>query len=149
MMKRCSLLGVLFFLTSVTKAQFLMDMLDTTTEVGKGLVGIYKKFDHLRIAGYVQPQYQSAAQNGVDTYEGPDFGTNTNNRFVLRRSRIRIDYVHSSQRSGPGVQVVFQFDGNNEGLQYGIFGGGYLKTSINYFHLPWVCLPGLLVLKQT
>jgi hypothetical protein len=39
------------------KAQFLMDMLDTTKEAGKGLLNIYKNFDHMRIGGYVQPQF--------------------------------------------------------------------------------------------
>jgi hypothetical protein len=111
-----TLLLVLLALSLVTKAQFLMDMLDTTKEAGKGLVGIYKKFDHLRIGGYIQPQYQAASQNGVKTFEGTDFGANVNNRFMLRRSRVRIDYLHSTGKGSVGVQVVFQFDANERGF---------------------------------
>lgn len=89
-----------------------MDMLDTTKEAGKGLVGIYKKFDHLRIGGYIQPQFQLAGGEGVKSFEGGDFGAKVSNRFMLRRSRIRIDYLHNNNTGGPGIQIVFQFDAN-------------------------------------
>lgn len=87
-------------------------MLDTTKEAGKGLMGIYKKFDHLRIGGYIQPQFQVASADDAKNFEGGDFGSHVSNRFMLRRSRIRIDYVHINDPSGPGVQIVFQFDAN-------------------------------------
>jgi len=115
-MKKIALILVFFVAAQAAKAQFLMDMLDTTTEAGRGLVGIYKKFDHLRIGGYIQPQYQSAEQKGARTYEGTDFGANVNNRFMLRRSRVRIDYLHNTLNGGPGVQIVFQFDANERGF---------------------------------
>ncbi len=115
-MNRIGLLLLLTCFTGVARAQFLMDMLDTTREAGKGLVSIYKKFDYLRIGGYIQPQYQSAQQNGIKTFEGGDFGANVNNRFILRRSRVRIDYVHNTGTKGPGVQIVFQFDANERGF---------------------------------
>lgn len=37
------------------QAQYLMDMVDTSTETGRGLLALYKKFDHLKIGGYIQP----------------------------------------------------------------------------------------------
>jgi hypothetical protein len=98
------------------KAQFLMDMIDTTTEAGKGMLGIYKKFDHLRLSGYIQPQFQIAESKGVKSFEGTDFAANVNNRFMLRRSRVRIDYVHFGKETKPGVQIVFQFDVNERGF---------------------------------
>lgn len=93
-------------------AQFLMDMIDTTKETGKGLLGVYKKFDHLRIGGYIQPQFQLSTSNGIKSFEGGDFAPKVSNRFMLRRSRIRVDYVHFGDRHRPGVQIVFQFDVN-------------------------------------
>ena len=95
-------------------AQFLMDMVDTTKNMGKGLLGLYKKYDNLKIGGYIQPQFQLAGGEGVKSYEGGDFGSQVSNRFMLRRSRIRIDYINfgSKERTGPGVQIVFQFDAN-------------------------------------
>jgi phosphate-selective porin len=94
------------------KAQFLMDMLDTSKAAGKGLLGIYQKFDHVRIGGYIQPQFQMISSNGARAFEGGDFGPQVSNRFMLRRSRIRIDYLHMNEQSRPGVQFVFQFDAN-------------------------------------
>jgi hypothetical protein len=110
------LLGLATMLCQILQAQFLMDMLDTTKEAGKGMVGIYKKFDHLRVGGYIQPQFQVAASKGIKSFEGGDFPPNVSNRFMLRRSRVRIDYVHLSNVKGPGVQIVFQFDANERGF---------------------------------
>lgn len=98
------------------KAQFLMDMIDTTKDAGKGMLGIYKKFDHLRLSGYIQPQFQLAESKGIKNFEGTDFAANVNNRFMLRRSRVRIDYVHFGKETKPGVQIVFQFDVNERGF---------------------------------
>jgi hypothetical protein len=100
----------------VSNAQFLMDMLDTTKEAGKGLLNIYKKFDHLRIGGYIQPQFQLAEGEGTKTFEGGDFNPNVSNRFMLRRSRVRIDYLHINNQNDPGLQIVFQFDANERGF---------------------------------
>lgn len=108
-----SLLILLFITASYdVKAQFLMDMVDTSKEAGRGLLAIYKKFDHLRIGGYIQPQFQVATAKGIKSFEGGDFSTQVSNRFMLRRSRVRIDYVHFSKENQPGVQIVFQFDAN-------------------------------------
>lgn len=108
---------LLFFLLLITasvtaNAQFLMDMVDTTTETGRGMLSIYKKYDHLKFSGYIQPQFQVAAEEGAKSFEGGDFGSRVSNRFMLRRSRVRIDYVHFKGEEGPGVQFVFQFDAN-------------------------------------
>lgn len=109
------LLAVLLF-GQWLHAQFLMDMVDTTKETGKGLLAVYKKFDHLRIGGYIQPQFQVASSKGTKTFEGSDFPAQVNNRFMLRRSRVRIDYVHFGKDTKPGVQIVFQFDANERGF---------------------------------
>lgn len=93
-----------------------MDMLDTTKEAGKGLLDIYRKYDHLRIGGYIQPQFQVVQSEGAKSFEGGDFGTHVNNRFMLRRSRVRIDYLHLNNQNNPGVQFVFQFDANERGF---------------------------------
>jgi len=93
-----------------------MDMVDTTTETGKGMLAVYKKFDHLRIGGYIQPQFQVATAKGAKTFEGGDFSAQVTNRFMLRRSRVRIDYIHFGKDTKPGVQIVFQFDANERGF---------------------------------
>ncbi len=115
---RKSILCLLLFCCAALhgKAQFLMDMLDTTKEAGKGLLNIYKNFDHLHIGGYIQPQFQVASADGARSYEGGDFGARVSNRFMLRRSRIRIDYLHINNANQPGLQIVFQFDANERAI---------------------------------
>lgn len=113
---RAGIVTLLILQSFALKAQFLMDMVDTTKETGRGLLAVYKKFDHLRIGGYIQPQFQLAQSKGIKTFEGTDFAARVNNRFTLRRSRIRIDYVHFGKETKPGVQMVFQFDVNERGF---------------------------------
>ena len=75
-------------------AQFLMDMVDTTKELGKGLLPAHKIFDQIRISGYIQPQFQIATSEGAAGFSGGNFPEFSNNRFMLRRGRIRFDFVH-------------------------------------------------------
>jgi hypothetical protein len=114
--RKITLLFMLLAFFAFGKAQFLMDMVDTTTETGRGMLSIYKKFDHLRFGGYIQPQFQLASEKGARSFEGGDFGSRVSNRFMLRRSRVRIDYVHFEKDTKPGVQFVFQFDANERGF---------------------------------
>lgn len=110
-----------------------MDMLDTTKEAGKGLVGIYKKFDHLRIGGYIQPQFQVAQADAAKSFEGGDFGAHVSNRFMLRRSRIRIDYLHINDPEAPGVQIVFQFDANERSFTVRDVWGRVFENKLKLF----------------
>ena len=111
-MKQLIIIAIFSLSFFLCRAQFLMDMVDTTTETGKGLLNVYKKYDHLRFGGYIQPQFQIASQKGIKSFEGGDFSPRVNNRFMLRRSRVRIDYVHFGKDNKVGVQFVFQFDAN-------------------------------------
>ena len=117
----------------IAKAQFLMDMLDTTKEAGKGLLNIYKNYDHLHIGGYVQPQFQVAQEKGAKSFEGGDFAPNVSNRFMLRRSRIRIDYLHINNQNNPGLQIVFQFDATERGFTVRDMWGRLFDNKIKLF----------------
>lgn len=98
------------------RAQFLMDMLDTTKDAGRGLVSLYRRFDHLRVGGYIQNQYQRTGAEGAEGYSGGDFSAFSDNRFMLRRGRIRFDYARYDERRKPRLQFVFQFDGTERGV---------------------------------
>ncbi len=91
-------------------------MIDSTSDMGKGMIYIYKKFDHIRLGGYIQPQFQVASGKGIKSFEGGDFSPRVSNRFLLRRSRVRIDYIHFEKNNQPGIQIVFQFDANERGF---------------------------------
>lgn len=129
------LIFILFFTSSLQtlKAQFLMDMIDTTKDIGKGMLSIYKKYDHVRFSGYIQPQFQAAQSKGIKSYSGGDFPATSNNRFTLRRGRIRIDYVHFSENTKPSVQFVFQFDGSERGVFIRDFWGRIFENNLKLF----------------
>ena len=120
---------------TIAHAQFLMDMVDTSKDMGKSMLAIYKKFDHIRISGYIQPQFQVAGEKGAKSYEGGDFSANVNNRFMLRRGRIRFDYVHFSPKQGPSLQFVFQFDGTERGVAIRDFWGRIAENKYQLFSL--------------
>ncbi|CAN5592642.1 hypothetical protein BH10BAC3_BH10BAC3_31310 [soil metagenome] len=115
---RKALLVLLFFTIAGARlqAQFLMDMIDTSKDIGRGMLGVYKKYDHLRISGYMQPQFQLASDTGINSYSGGNFPTNSNNRFMFRRGRVRFDYARYTKENFPSVQFVFQFDGTERGV---------------------------------
>ena len=129
------LLGVLFLSFIVTKAesQFLMDMIDTSKDVGRSLFSLYKNYDHLRIGGYIQPQFQVASSKGQAGYEGGDFPAHVNNRFSLRRGRLRFDYARFNKQNLPILQFVFQFDGTERGVFIRDFWGRYFENKWQLF----------------
>ena len=109
-----------------------MDMVDTTKELGKGIYSTYRRFDHIRIGGYIQPQFQAASADGAKNYSGGDFAPNSNTRFMLRRGRIRFDYGSYTEKNDPKLQFVFQFDGTERGVFIRDFWG---RVWENKFHL--------------
>ncbi len=93
-----------------------MDMVDTTTDVGKGMLSIYRKFDRINITGYMQPQFQVAQEKGISSYSGGDFAPQANNRFMFRRGRVKFEYVHFTDTGQADLQFQFQFDGTERGV---------------------------------
>ena len=94
-----------------------MDMVDTTKNMGKGLLSLYNRLDKIRLSGYIQPQFQIAESKGAKKISGGDFATNGNNRFMLRRARVRFDYVNFPKKlTTPYLPFVFQFDATERGV---------------------------------
>lgn len=94
-----------------------MDMVDTTKDMGKGMLALYNRWDKIRLSGYIQPQFQVAGSKGAKNFSGGDFASNSNSRFLLRRARVRFDYIHFPKTGkGPSLQFVFQFDATERGV---------------------------------
>lgn len=131
---RKALLAIAFALiSSAGKSQFLMDMIDTTKEMGKGFLSLYKKFDHVRISGYIQPQFQAIQTKGAKSFNGGDFAADANNRFMLRRGRLRFDYARFNNSNQPQLQFVFQFDGTERGVFIRDFWGRFYENKFQNF----------------
>lgn len=133
MARKISFLLLLILIASHVRAQFLMDMIDTTKDMGKGMLAVYKKFDHIYFTGYLQPQFQVAQEKGIKSFSGGDFPAHSSNRFTIRRGRIRLDYAHLNANSKLSVYFVFQFDGSERGVFIRDFWGRIFENKWQLF----------------
>lgn len=65
----------------------------------------------ITITGYLQTQYQKAESAGISSFSGGEFSENSNERFMIRRGRLKID------RSDKFSSIVFQIDATQNGVQ--------------------------------
>lgn len=49
-------------------------------------------FSNLKVSGYIQAQYQKADTMGAQTFNGGNFGKSLDNRFAVRRARVKFTY---------------------------------------------------------
>jgi len=115
--------------------RFLMDLVDTTNQMGKGMLSIYERYNRVRISGYIQPQFQYIGAKGAQTYAGGNFSEFSDNRFMLRRGRLRVDYAHLNEKSEPTSYFVFQFDGTERGVVIRDFWGRFYENKFKIFAL--------------
>jgi len=108
---------------------------DSTTSQGEGIYSVFKKFENLKFSGYIQPQFQLAQSPGAPSYAGGNFAANSNNRFMLRRGRIRMDYTMYQQDKLPSVAFAFQFDVTERGVQIRDFYGKIYENRFSKFHV--------------
>lgn len=64
----------------------------------------------LKITGYLQTQFQQTQANGISSFSGGDFDKNSDNRFMIRRGRLKIDRVDKY------TSIVFQLDATQNGV---------------------------------
>ena len=126
--KRIAVIAFLLFISYQTFAQrTINDIMDSTTV--NHLLIISKKYGSLSFSGYLQPQYQVAQSNGtLAEYQGGNFGEYTNNRFRLRRGRLRADYMLLDEKNNPSTYFVLQFDGTEQGVNVRDFWGRYYEN---------------------
>lgn len=129
------LLFILLSHSNLFAQRFLMDLVDTTNQMGKGMLSIYERYNRVRISGYIQPQFQIISKEGAETYAGGNFSGLSNNRFMLRRGRLRVDYAHLNKNNDPTSYFVFQFDGTERGVAIRDFWGRFYENKFKIFAL--------------
>jgi hypothetical protein len=112
---------LLMIINQLVTGQFLMDMPDTSEIV--------------KVSGYIQPQFQLTQSKGAAGYSGGDFSEHSNNRFMLRRGRIRFDYVHRKKEKIPSFQFALQLDGTERGVFIRDLWGKVLESKWQFFSL--------------
>lgn len=65
----------------------------------------------LKFSGYLQSQFQHAQSPGISSFSGGDFDENSQDRFMLRRGRLKVDRVDKFS------SLVFQLDFTQDGVQ--------------------------------
>lgn len=106
------MIGTIIFLAisgSCFSQRYLSDF-DSSLFIKDTLIPFLKRFENLRITGYLQPQFQVAQEKGAESYAGGDFSRHSNNRFMLRRARVKIDYFIPTVDGYPKALFTFQVD---------------------------------------
>src|SRR6188508_1498619 len=94
------------FLTDIDSSFFIKDTVRP----------IIKRFENLYFSGYMQPQFQVASADGAASFAGGNFSTYSSSRFMLRRARIKLEYILKSKANFPAVQFAFQIDATERGV---------------------------------
>lgn len=132
--KKLPLLAVVTLLCQLLHAQYLMDMVDTSKDMGKGMLALYNRLDKIRLSGYIQPEFQVAESKGAKGFAGGDFAINSNSRFILRRARVRFDYLRFPKNAtGTSLQFVFQYDITERGSSVRDVWGRFFENRYQLF----------------
>lgn len=113
-MKRFFLI-ISFFFPAILWAQDKTEELESALE---GLRASYEetkttvdKLSKIKISGYIQAQYQHADSNGAATVAGGDFPSQSMNRLMIRRGRLKVAYT------GNYTGYVLQLDATEKGFE--------------------------------
>jgi len=111
MQKHLNLLSLLLLaFTASTFAQESTNPIDTLANYVQKMNATVTTLSKLKISGYIQFQAQKADSLGIKSMAGGNFGANQNNRFGVRRGRIKFAYA------GKLSNYVVQFDITEKGF---------------------------------
>ncbi|MBI5859114.1 MAG: porin [Sphingobacteriales bacterium] len=117
LIQRKNLLFIFFvFLVNAGFCQRYLTDIDSSFFIKDTLRPFLKRFENIRITGYMQPQFQVAQADGAQTYSGGNFSQFSRSRFMLRRARIKVEYLLPSKQNLPKAQFVFQIDATERGV---------------------------------
>ncbi|HET9430097.1 MAG TPA: hypothetical protein VFO70_02915 [Chitinophagaceae bacterium] len=113
----CLILAVAIILTpSLLFGQRYLSDIDSSYFIKDTVRPFIKRFENLRLTGYIQPQFQLAEADGAPSFSGGNFSTYSRSRFMLRRARVKIDYVLPSKTHFPQAVFSFQIDATERGV---------------------------------
>ncbi len=117
-------------------AQQFLTGYDSTLFVQDTLRPLVKRFENLHLSAYIQPQFQVVQQKGAESFSRGDFQNSANNRFMLRRARMKIDYKMPSKKgSFPAALFTFQFEATERNVNVRDMFVRIFEPSGNHFSL--------------
>jgi hypothetical protein len=99
----------------------------------KDLYIMRNKYNSLSFTGYLQVQYQHAGSTGISSYNGGDFAEASDNRYMIRRGRFRLDYENRTDKGFYKYYFALQFDGTERGVNIRDMFGRIYENKWNYF----------------
>ena len=97
---------IFLILTFPVFCQRYLSDYDSTLFIKDTVRPLVKRFENLHIGGYMQPQFQLAQSKGAPSYEGGEFSDFSNSRFMLRRARLKLDYLlPSNDNAYPNLSI--------------------------------------------
>ncbi|NOU46009.1 MAG: porin [Bacteroidales bacterium] len=100
----------LFMPFAVVAQEVEMTPFDTLASSVNKLQSDLAQLKKIKVTGYVQAQYQLADTTGISSFAGGNFPANVDNRFSVRRGRVKIMYDNTLTSS------VVQFDVTEKGV---------------------------------
>lgn len=107
---------VAMFAFCKTDAQRYLTDIDSSFFIKDTVRPIIKRFENLIITGYMQPQFQVAESDGAPSFAGGNFSPFSQSRFMLRRARIKVDYLMKTRDNTPQALFTFQIDATERGV---------------------------------
>jgi hypothetical protein len=109
-------LSTFLFSNSISAQRYLSE-LDTALFITDTVRPVIKRFENLRFSGYLQSQYQVISEKGAKTFGGGDFSEHSRSRFMLRRARMKMDYLAVSENKLPKALFTFQIDATERSVR--------------------------------
>lgn len=97
---------------------------DTVYPILEKLQSNVSLLNRLKISGYIQSQFQTADTAGIESFAGGNFPAGINNRFAVRRGRVKFTYDYAFS------QYVLQMDITEKGVA--------IKDAYVSFTDPWL-----------
>jgi len=100
----------LFFFSFQSTAQKFNTGIDSSFFIKDTVRPVIKRFENIIISGYMQPQFQVAQSDGAPSYAGGNFSQFSQSRFMLRRARLKVDYLLKSKENYAKALFTFQLN---------------------------------------
>ena len=97
-------------------AQRYLTDIDSSFFIKDTVRPIIKRFENIIISAYMQPQFQVAESDGASSFAGGNFSEHSQTRFMIRRARVKIDYLIKNKNNFPQALFSFQIDATERGV---------------------------------
>ncbi|MDE3250631.1 MAG: hypothetical protein KGO82_18360, partial [Bacteroidota bacterium] len=91
-----------------------------------------KRFNGITITGFMEPEFQIGQAKGEASFAGGNFSATSNNRFLIRRGRLRTIYNVISKDSFPVLDMIFEPEITQRGVSLNELNGRLYE---NRWHL--------------